>query len=145
MEARRSQPTPSDLGRKLARRSDARKHMFERPLTSNSRSPMMPVVEGAQIRRRRAACALAVGVALVLGWSSAAAHGADRPPDDGRPAAQTSLTYVVEPGDTLWSVARQVAPDRDPREVVEAIARTNGMLDVRLVAGQSLQIPPGIA
>jgi Tfp pilus assembly protein FimV len=47
---------------------------------------------------------------------------------------------VVEPGDTLWSIARRVAPGRDPRPVVDGLIEAN---DVRggLQAGQELSIP----
>jgi Tfp pilus assembly protein FimV len=47
---------------------------------------------------------------------------------------------VVAPGDTLWSIARRVAPGRDPRPVVDGLIEAN---DVRggLQAGQELSIP----
>ncbi|MDR6865445.1 Tfp pilus assembly protein FimV [Microbacterium resistens] len=50
-------------------------------------------------------------------------------------------TVTVMPGDTLWSIAAEVAPDADPRDVVSAIARLNlierGSLDI----GQQISIP----
>jgi hypothetical protein len=33
---------------------------------------------------------------------------------------------VVQPGDTLWTIATEVAPDRDPRPVVDALRSANG-------------------
>jgi Tfp pilus assembly protein FimV len=55
-----------------------------------------------------------------------------------RPAPR--VTYVVESGDTLWSIARRVAPGRDPRPVVDGLIEAN---DLRggLQAGQELSIP----
>lgn len=51
----------------------------------------------------------------------AAVSGAPVPATDGR------LVYVVRPGDTLWTIAAAVRPDRDPREIVDALAaRTQG-------------------
>jgi hypothetical protein len=50
--------------------------------------------------------------------------------------------YVVAPGDTLWGIARKIAPDRDPRPLVDAIARENRLSAGDLSAGQSLTIPP---
>jgi hypothetical protein len=46
---------------------------------------------------------------------------------------------VVQPGDTLWGIARQVAPGRDPRPVVDEIVEAN---DLRggLQAGQELVV-----
>ena len=34
--------------------------------------------------------------------------------------------YVVQPGDTLWSIATDIAPDDDPRAVVDALREANG-------------------
>lgn len=34
--------------------------------------------------------------------------------------------YVVQPGDTLWSIAEAIAPDSDPRPVVDALREANG-------------------
>lgn len=50
-------------------------------------------------------------------------------------------TYVVRYGDTLWSIARQVAPGGDPRPVVDAIVGANGVDAGALVPGQTLVIP----
>src|SRR5215211_311699 len=59
---------------------------------------------------------------------------------DGPDRPAPRVTYVVEPGDTLWSIARRVAPDRDPRPVVDGLIEAN---DVRggLQIGQELSIP----
>jgi hypothetical protein len=85
-------------------------------------------------RRRRL---LAVGAALVLAALLLAAVSALRPAPDtftGRPAA--TVTYVVEAGDTVWSIAEDLAPGADPRPLVDAIAEANGGVD--LVVGQRL-------
>jgi LysM domain len=54
-----------------------------------------------------------------------------------RPAPQ--VHYVVQPGDTLWSIARRIAPGRDPRPVVDEMVKAN---DLRsgLQAGQELVV-----
>ena len=44
---------------------------------------------------------------------------------------------VVQPGETLWAIARRVAPDADPRVVVERLRELNG-LQGSLQAGQRL-------
>ena len=46
---------------------------------------------------------------------------------------------VVEPGDTLWSIAERVEPGRDPRPVVDALARQLG--SSTLMPGQTLAVP----
>ena len=40
--------------------------------------------------------------------------------------------YVVQPGDTLWSIASEIAPDRDPRAVVDALREANGGPDLEV-------------
>jgi Tfp pilus assembly protein FimV len=53
----------------------------------------------------------------------------------------TQRTYVVHGGDTLWSIAARLAPDRDPRPVIEAIEQANHVDAGGLVAGQRLVVP----
>jgi hypothetical protein len=52
-----------------------------------------------------------------------------------------SSTVVVQPGDTLWSIALTSAPDKDPRGVVDAIVDLNDLGGVGLVPGQVLELP----
>lgn len=59
------------------------------------------------------------------------------------PAA--SRTYVVRPGDTLWSIAERLRPGSDPRPIVDAIERVNGVSAGELVPGQSLRIPAQVS
>ena len=48
---------------------------------------------------------------------------------------------VVEPGQTLWGIAKQVAPGTDPRATVEAIRRLNSLPDGGVQAGQRIALP----
>lgn len=57
---------------------------------------------------------------------------------DGSKAAEG--TYVVRPGDTLWSIATRLG-DGDPRPLVDAIQQANGVDPGALVPGQALVIP----
>jgi hypothetical protein len=86
-------------------------------------------------RRRRLALAGAVLVALALASVLLDAVAGARGAHDGvRPVAEVAV--VVEPGDTVWSIAAEVAPGADPRPVVDAIVEANG--GSSLVAGQRL-------
>jgi sensor histidine kinase regulating citrate/malate metabolism len=49
-------------------------------------------------------------------------------------------TLTVRQGQTLWSIARQVAPEQDPRDVIMRIKQDNGLVDSRLTAGQILKL-----
>ena len=40
----------------------------------------------------------------------------------GHASATSAATTVVRPGDSLWTVAERLAPDDDPRPVVDALA-----------------------
>ena len=79
-----------------------------------------------------------LAIVLVVAGSLVVVPGLARGDGPDRPAPR--VTSVVEPGDTLWSIARRVAPGRDPRPVVDGLIEAN---DVRggLQAGQELSIP----
>ncbi|HEX2851331.1 MAG TPA: LysM peptidoglycan-binding domain-containing protein [Acidimicrobiales bacterium] len=56
---------------------------------------------------------------------------------DAQPVAETS--YVVQPGDTLWTIARRLQPDGDVRPVVDRLAAQ--LHGHPLDAGQRLVLP----
>ena len=70
-----------------------------------------------------------------LGSSAAAADPSQ--PTSG-PVADT---WVVQPGETLWSIAQQLAPDVDPRDTVARILELNDLPDSSVEAGTSLFVP----
>ncbi len=82
--------------------------------------------------------ALPAVVALSAAVSSGGSALATR--DAGAPAGSFE-TITVAPGDTLWSIAEEIAPASDPRDVVDAVVRLNALDGVTLVAGESLAIP----
>jgi nucleoid-associated protein YgaU len=86
-------------------------------------------------RRLVAVLSLAVGLA-VAGGVATVLDGLD---SGLQLAGQSSV--VVEPGDTLWSIAREVAPQEDTRAVVDALSEVNGLGDTVLIPGQVLQLP----
>src|SRR5207237_8797805 len=50
-------------------------------------------------------------------------------------------TVVVQPGDTLWAIARNVAPKTDPRVTVQRIMTLNKLPNAELAAGELLALP----
>jgi LysM repeat protein len=87
-------------------------------------------------RRRLVAVTLAIGVIGFLFGPVANAVGVGRVPE-----ASSARTYVVRPGDTLWSIARRSSPSVDPRLVVDAIASANQVDPGDLVPGEQLSVP----
>lgn len=99
-------------------------------------------------------CAAGVGVAAVdlladvLPHTAANAATAADTADAGQgsiPGARGTLvsgqTLTVAAGDTLWSIAAELAPEADPREVVAEIMTLNGLSAPDLTAGQVLLLP----
>lgn len=74
--------------------------------------------------------AVAAVLALALLISNARAAG-------GGP----ELRYVVEPGDTLWSIAAE-RYGGDPREGVWRLKERNGIAGAALTPGMVLVVPP---
>ena len=70
--------------------------------------------------------------ATIIGGSSAASGSRDRGAD---PSAFTTVTVAA--GESLWSIAQEVAPAADPRDVVDAIVRLNALDGVTVSAGSS--------
>jgi LysM repeat protein len=50
-------------------------------------------------------------------------------------------SVVVQPGDTLWSIAISLDGDGDVRAVVDEIQRLNGLNSAQLVPGQTILLP----
>jgi LysM repeat protein len=62
----------------------------------------------------------------------------------GGTAAQTTAqdaTVVVQPGDTLWSIAAQRYPSDDVRARVDDIERANGLQSPVIDVGEILRLP----
>ena len=90
----------------------------------------------AVYRRRRLAV---LGLALVLvALVSMALQQLVPAPTAGDPRPVALVSVVVAPGDTVWSIATSLAPDDDPRPVVDAIVAANG--GSTLVPGQRLEL-----
>jgi hypothetical protein len=94
-----------------------------------------------RLTRRGRALAAAVGLLALLTTSLAVT---ERMQALHEPASVVPATapaeVVVAPGETLWSIAERVAPDRDPRGVVDQIRRINDLPGGDVQAGQTLRL-----
>jgi LysM repeat protein len=53
------------------------------------------------------------------------------------------ITIIVHRGDTLWSIARKIEPNSDPRRVIGEIKVHNNLPNSTLAAGQKLKLVIG--
>lgn len=100
------------------------------------------VAQRAVYRRRRvvaAALAAVVAVAIVLLADAVVARTAGG--GNPHPVAGTSeaAVHVVQPGETLWSIAQTLQAGTDVRLVVDRLIDLNGHAPI--VVGQRLQLP----
>ena len=91
-----------------------------------------------RVRRRRLALMVLVAVTVLgcvglLQLTEGTAVGTDHSP---RPISEA--VYVVQPGDTYWSIAERLAPAKDPRPIVDELQRRHG--DGELEVGDRLDL-----
>ncbi|HEX6489610.1 MAG TPA: LysM peptidoglycan-binding domain-containing protein [Candidatus Dormibacteraeota bacterium] len=85
------------------------------------------------VRLRKAA--IAVGMTILIAFALARTAVGEGP---------TGLvSYRVQPGDTLWSIAAARYPDSDVRQKVGDIERDNGLSSPMIVPGEVLRLPAG--
>jgi LysM repeat protein len=139
-----SVPSPSRAARVAAQRmhSSARQLTAGAAAQSGTRAPSGRTTRLRLTVRGRRVLAVLAAVPAVIALSAAVIGGgaalASR--DAGAPAGSFS-TVTVTAGDSLWSIAEDIAPGRDPRDVVDEIVRLNALDSVVVQAGQSIAIP----
>jgi nucleoid-associated protein YgaU len=88
-------------------------------------------------RARRLAVVLTLAVGVAIGsWLGPLIAGGD---GDLRLAGVQSV--VVQPGDTLWSIAADAAGAGDVRAAVDRIQELNGLQGTVLIPGQVIELP----
>jgi hypothetical protein len=106
-------------------------------LVSGSVDLPAPVAVSMRLTRR-GQWVVALGVAITGGLMLLLAHLSAGSAAASAPPSTHSIT--VQAGDTLWSIARDVAPRRDPRVVVDHLKDRNHLASVSLTPGQVLQV-----
>lgn len=91
---------------------------------------------GRRVLVALAALPLIVGIAFAFMSGGSAVASSD--------TVSTPVTFEtvkVAEGDTLWSIAQDVAPDADPRDVIDDILAFNVLSTSAITPGQTLSIP----
>jgi len=104
-------------------------HRQPRPRVTRSKRAMY-------MRRRVIAASLGLGIVLTAAHAGVALGGSTT--TSGRSPHPHVESIVVEPGDTLWSIARRIAPHSDPRGVVDRLAAELGTSDLQ--AGEMISV-----
>lgn len=105
-----------------------------------TRAPRVTATSSPAVRltRRGRIAAFAVSLAALLAVVVGAGQIADAS-DQSVSAAHASV--VVQSGETLWGIAKEVAPGHDPRLVVSQIRDLNDLGTRSIVPGQTLVVP----
>jgi hypothetical protein len=108
------------------------------PLRPVGARVVRPAGGGVRLTRRgrlvAAAAILLIAVLTLIGVASRLGPLTDSTPIPASAPAQV----VVAPGETLWSIADRVAPQRDPRTVVTQIRELNNLPGTDVRPGQTL-------
>lgn len=80
-------------------------------------------------------------VALLFGTFSFGRANSQAAPAVEAPVVPAVQQTVIQPGESLWTVARRIAPDNDPRAVIAQIRQLNDMAGSQVQAGQHLLLP----
>lgn len=91
---------------------------------------------------RRVSLAAGAIVAAIMVTTLLSTRFADATEPDGSHAVAGSFV-VVQPGDTLWSLARETQPNGDIRPLVAQLARAHGGSALR--AGDRIAVPRPVA
>lgn len=100
-----------------------------------------------RLRLTRRGRIVLIGMPLILltallcslaGFLNAPAKAAD---SAGDLSLTPTITVTVQNGESLWAIASQVAPHRDPRDVIVDIVQLNNLEARKVMPGQQIFVP----
>ena len=94
--------------------------------------------ESERVFRRRRIMVAAVSVLAVLGFVFMTFGGSAVANEPGVGNANVPTEIVVQQGDTLWEIARRIAPSGNITNLVDELVRLNG---ADLHVGQIIRVP----
>lgn len=124
-------PFPTQRSRDPKHSGVPRTHL--RVVTTRASAPALRLTRRGHLVLFLVSCLVLLGVIIVSGGvADAAVVPTTRP---------ATAMVTVDQGDSLWSIARRIAPDEDPRGVVMRIRDLNGLSATGLMPGQRLVVP----
>lgn len=114
------------------------------PVPVRTRRSARVVRQAVALRLGLVAVVVAVVALGVFSVLAPVASPAGSPTAPAAPEVSRAVPYVVQPGDTLWGIASAVAPEVDPRVIVDELSRQLG--GAGLQTGQRLDLSalPGV-
>ena len=105
-------------------------------------APARPTAARARLRmtrRGRSVLLALVSLPIVVMLLALALNGggATASLEAGAPAE----IVMVQPGESLWTLAERIAPGADPRDVIEELKAFNRLASADVWAGQQISIP----
>ncbi len=89
-------------------------------------------------RRGRLVLTAAVSLPVLAASILLASPGAQAGSEAGEPEV-----YTVLAGESLWDIAEAIAPNEDPRAVIDQIRSANGLSGAEVFPGDRLILPAG--
>lgn len=118
-----------------------------RPVVRSGRNYGSPVQDqvptSIKVTRAVIFWSLVVGLVSMMFFSAFGSNGSAQATVSGSTQSDvTKFTWVtVYSGDTLWSLAEEYAPDRDPRDFIADLVALNNLEDSVISAGMQLALP----
>lgn len=126
---------PQVLPTQVARAQAMRASVVQQGAAHHTRLVLTP--------RGRRVLTLLIAIPLAIAAFIATVSAGQAAATDGASQSDTSLTWItVDAGETLWSLAQQIAPTKDPRDVVADIVSLN-QLHSELQPGMRIALPAG--
>ena len=95
-----------------------------------------PTTGRLRLTRRGRVIALVIVLAAVY-----AAFGLGRASAGSESVPQHAHAVIVQPGDSLWSIAVRTMPKTDPRDAVARLKSLNHLSGSSVAVGERLQLP----
>jgi len=83
----------------------------------------------------------AIALVLLVGTGHVVANRGGAPASTPAVRPANSTVYVVQAGDTLWSIAERYLPRHDQFATIAEIRQLNGLSDYTIHPGQHLVLP----